>query len=284
MYARVAQLIKNRKEFDLSGQLEALQEIVMDETKAKAIVDAANSSMGMDINQIDLMNVEVFARRVVALVKYRERLTGYLRNRMDGVAPNLANLIGDQVGARLISRAGSLTNLAKLPSSSVQILGAEKSLFRALKTRGNTPKFGLLFNTTYIGRAGTRDKGRISRCLANKCSLASRLDCFADRPVDVFGKKLRQQMDDRLKFYETGEIPKKNIDVMREAMMESFSLIESEEKAASPEKKKKKDKKKKRKSLENGTEENGHAENHTEEMDAPRPKKKKKSKRSVENE
>ena len=77
---------------------------------------------------------------------------------------------------RLIAclRSGSLTNLAKCPASTVQILGAEKALFRALKTRGNTPKYGLIFHSSFIGRAGAKNKGRISRYLANKCSIASR--------------------------------------------------------------------------------------------------------------
>lgn|SRR3990167_2753675 len=98
---------------------------------------------------------------------------------METVAPNLSALIGDQVAARLISHAGSLTNLAKYPASTVQILGAEKALFRAIKSRGNTPKYGLIFHSTFIGRAGARDKGRISRFLANKCSLAARIDSFS---------------------------------------------------------------------------------------------------------
>lgn len=84
----------------------------------------------MDISPIDLMNIETFARRVVSLSDYRKQLTEYLHSKMVGVAPNLAQLLGDQVGARLISHAGSLTNLAKYPASTVQILGAEKALFR----------------------------------------------------------------------------------------------------------------------------------------------------------
>ena len=98
---------------------------------------------------------------------------------MNQVAPNLSALIGEQVGARLIAHAGSLTNLAKCPASTVQILGAEKALFRALKTRGKTPKYGLIFHSTFIGRASQKNKGRISRYLANKCSIAARLDSFS---------------------------------------------------------------------------------------------------------
>lgn len=84
----------------------------------------------MDISSIDLINIEMFACRVIDLFAYREKLSSYLGNKMSGVAPNLATLIGDQVGARLIAHAGSLTNLAKYPASTVQILGAEKALFR----------------------------------------------------------------------------------------------------------------------------------------------------------
>ena len=113
---------------------------------------------------------------------------------MGSVAPNLATLIGDTVGARLISHAGSLTNLAKYPASTVQILGAEKALFRALKTRGNTPKYGLIFHSSFIGRAGAKNKGRISRYLANKCSIASRIDCFSEAPTTIYGKKLKEQV------------------------------------------------------------------------------------------
>ena len=134
------------------------------------------------------------------------------------VAPNLGALIGDIVGARLISHAGSLTNLAKYPASTVQILGAEKALFRALKTKGNTPKYGLIFHSSFIGKAHARNKGRISRYLANKCSMACRIDNFAEEPTNAFGEKLREQVEERLRFYDTGETPKKNIDAMKEVI------------------------------------------------------------------
>ena len=97
-------------------------------------------------------------------------------------------------------------------------LGAEKALFRALKKKGNTPKYGLIFHSSFIGRAAAKNKGRISRFLANKCSIASRIDCFAEHATNIFGSKLKEQVEDRLKFFETGDIPKKNMDVMNEAL------------------------------------------------------------------
>ncbi|XP_045080047.1 nucleolar protein 56 [Coregonus clupeaformis] len=215
-YCKMAQLIGNRKELSE----ESLEEVVMDGAKAQAVLEASRSSMGMDISPIDLINIERFSNRVVSLAAYRLELQEYLRSKMSQVAPNLAALIGDVVGARLISHAGSLTNLAKYPASTVQILGAEKALFRALKTRGNTPKYGLIFHSTFIGRAAAKNKGRISRYLANKCTIASRIDAFSEVPTCVFGDKLRDQVEERLSFYETGEAPRKNLDVMKEAVIQ----------------------------------------------------------------
>ena len=96
---------------------------------------------------------------------------------------------------------------------------------RALKTRDNTPKYGLIFHSTFIGQAAAKNKGRISRYLANKCSIASRIDCFSEVPTSVFGEKLREQVEERLSFYETGEIPRKNLDVMKEAMVQAEEAV-----------------------------------------------------------
>jgi nucleolar protein 56 len=150
----------------------------------------------------------------------------------------------------LQSKAGSLTNLAKSPASTVQILGAEKALFRALKTKGNTPKYGLIYHSTFIGRADAKNKGRISRYLANKCAIATRIDSFADEPSSIYGQKLRDQVEERLKFYETGAAPRKNIDVMEEVArhLKAGKDAEDEEMEEAEKKKKKKDKKKRKSS------------------------------------
>merc|ERR1712173_381662 len=267
LYARVVKLIKNRKELT-QDMLEQLEAILMDSSRAQAVIDASKSSMGMDISPIDLLNIDTFASRVIGLTDYRKELSAYLQSKMGLVAPNLSTLIGDAVGARLISHAGSLTNLAKCPASTVQILGAEKALFRALKTKGNTPKYGLIFHSSFIGRAGAKNKGRISRYLANKCSIASRIDCFSEESTTVFGSKLKEQVEDRLKFYETGDLPRKNVEVMAEAV----------EEAAEDAKKKKKKEKKKRKA-EDADESVSEPAVSTEE---PPKKKKKKNKDNVE--
>jgi hypothetical protein len=277
MYAKVAFFLKSRKDFT-EDKLEGLEEIVMDAGKAKAIFDASKSSMGMDISPIDLINIESFATRVIGLIDYRAKLHSYLQSKMHQVAPNLQALIGDLVGARLIAHAGSLTNLAKYPASTVQILGAEKALFRALKTRGKTPKYGLIFHSSFIGRAGAKNKGRISRYLANKCSIASRIDCFSDTPTDLFGKKLHEQVEDRLKFYETGEAPMKNADAMQ-AVIDEFEEMQREERKSEKAEKKKK---KKQKQSEEGDEDKENLDESlkrkSEDIVEEKPKKKKKSK------
>jgi nucleolar protein 56 len=250
MYAKCVKITKNRKEMT-DELITELEETVMDSSKAQAIIDAAKSSMGMDISPIDLINIQMFAARVIDMFDYRKRLHEYLRSKIDQVAPNLSALIGDIVAARLISHAGSLTNLAKYPASTIQILGAEKALFRALKTKSNTPKYGLIFHSSFIGRAATANKGRISRYLANKCAIASRIDCFAEVPTNIFGDILKNQVEDRLKFYDSGSLPPKNADVMAGAVLKAE---EAKNEIIKKGKAKKDKKKKNKKAAENGVE------------------------------
>lgn len=225
-FARIATIIKNRSSLT-EDLIPSIEEVVEDEDIAQHIFSASRASMGTDISEIDLANIMLFAQRVISLSEYRRQLYEYLCSKMNTIAPNLTALIGEQVGARLISHAGSLTNLAKYPASTVQILGAEKALFRALKTKSNTPKYGLIFNSSFIGKAGSKNKGRISRYLANKCSIASRIDCFSEAGSSLFGERLKDQVEERLKFYETGAVPRKNVDVMTEAMKEFKELTQS---------------------------------------------------------
>lgn len=149
-----------------------------------AIKEAAEISMGTDITDQDVMNIQSLAEQVISMTEYRSQLYEYLRNRMNAIAPNLTILTGELVGARLIAHAGSLINLAKQPASTVQILGAEKALFRALKTKHDTPKYGLIYHASLIGQAAPKHKGKISRVLAAKASLAIRVDALTDDTAD----------------------------------------------------------------------------------------------------
>ncbi|KAL4942267.1 hypothetical protein BDV06DRAFT_222359 [Aspergillus oleicola] len=252
-YAQLTLFIKDKKTLTDESLHDIAALVEDDEGVAQSIIDAAKRSMGQDISESDMENVISFASRVVSLSKYRKSLHSYLVSKMNVVAPNLAALIGDIVGARLISHAGSLTNLSKYPASTVQILGAEKALFRALKTKGNTPKYGLLYHSSFIGRAGPKNKGRISRFLANKCSIASRIDNFSEEPTTKYGDALKKQVEERLEFYASGAPPTKNEVAMKNAMDAVLAGMDVDgddsdaEMKDVDEKKEKKDKKEKKK-------------------------------------
>merc|ERR1712060_833541 len=124
------------------------------------------------------------AGQVIAISQYRANLAEYLKNRMAAIAPNLTQLVGELVGAKLISHSGSLLNLAKQPASTIQVLGAEKALFRALKSN--------------------QMKGKISRTLANKCALCVRCDALQDDVDGTMGAKHKTYLEGRLKLLENG--------------------------------------------------------------------------------
>merc|ERR1712179_398894 len=140
----------------------------------------------------------------------RAKLYEYLKNRMEAIPPNLTLLVGELVGARLIAHAGNLVNLAKHPASTIQVLGAEKALFRALKTKKDTPKYGLIYHASLVGQSSAKNKGRMSRMLAAKAALALRYDAFgdADESTVELGINNRAKLERRLKVLETGKVEK----------------------------------------------------------------------------
>ena len=266
LYIRIVNLIEQRKKLiENKDELKPkLDEITLDPEISKQIIDSALISMGSDISQVDLLNIKYFSDRVDNLIKYREKLSNYLREKTQNLAPNTSALVGETVTARLISHSGSLSTLAKYPASTIQILGAEKALFRALKTRSATPKYGLLYHSSFIGKAKMKNKGKISRYLANKLAMCSRIDAFSKDVSNDYGNELRNQIDERLKYLDSGDKPRKNIDVMKKVEMQLMNKKrkkpdedekkdkkikdESSDDESSEEiKKKKKDKKKKKK-------------------------------------
>jgi nucleolar protein 58 len=185
-----------------------LSDILEDESTEAAVKEAAEISMGTEIAELDIINIQALAEQVLSMTEYRSQLYEYLKNRMNAIAPNLTILVGELVGARLISHAGSLMNLAKQPASTVQILGAEKALFRALKTKHDTPKYGLIYHASLIGQAAPKNKGKISRVLAAKASLAIRVDALSDDTKDqvdtTIGYEGRAKVEARLRQLEGG--------------------------------------------------------------------------------
>ena len=151
---------------------------VLTEDIEKEVKEAAEISMGTEINDVDEQYILALADQINELHDYRNSLNEYLENRMQAIAPNLTLMMGETVGARLIAHAGSLINLAKYPASTIQILGAEKALFKAIKTKHNTPKYGLIYSAKMVANAPAKLKGKISRTLAAKASLCIRFDAL----------------------------------------------------------------------------------------------------------
>ncbi|KAG0652673.1 Nucleolar 58 [Hyphodiscus hymeniophilus] len=173
-YARVILKVGMRSNTSNTDLSDILPEEI--ETAIKA---AAEVSMGTEITEEDLDNIQLLAEQVVGFTEYRQQLSSYLTTRMQAIAPNLTELVGDLVGARLIAHAGSLMSLAKSPASTIQILGAEKALFRALKTKHDTPKYGLIYHASLVGQATGKNKGKIARMLAAKAAIGLRVDALS---------------------------------------------------------------------------------------------------------
>jgi len=176
------------------------------EELAQQLKEAAQISMGTEVSDEDIDNIQQLCSQVVSIAEYREQLFEYLKNRMHAIAPNLTVLVGELVGARLIAHAGSLLNLAKHPASTVQILGAEKALFRALKTKRETPKYGLIYHASIVGQTPPKLKGKISRVIAAKAALATRYDALGEGEHDnAMGLEARAKVEARLKSLEQGQ-------------------------------------------------------------------------------
>jgi len=181
---------------------------ILPEELESTVKVAAEISMGTEIADIDIINIHSLCDQVIEMTTYRTQLADYLRNRMTAIAPNLTVLVGELVGARLISHAGSLMNLAKHPASTVQILGAEKALFRALKTKHDTPKYGLIYHASLIGQAPPKLKGKMARMVATKAALSIRVDALTDidgksGPVaPAIGLENRAKLESRLRALE----------------------------------------------------------------------------------
>jgi len=184
-----------------------LSAILTNEDMIEEIKEAAELSMGTEITKDDMENMKALCDQVIALSEYRVSLSEYLKNRMQAIAPNLTVLVGELVGARLIAHAGSLVNLAKHPASTIQILGAEKALFRAIRTKHDTPKYGLLYHASIVGQATPKTKGKISRSLAAKCALCIRMDALGDQEEATIGIQHKEALDKRVRFLENNLTP-----------------------------------------------------------------------------
>lgn len=192
-YSNIVFRFGDRNSIDKDG----LKELGFNEQKINRILDAAKKSIGADISEDDLSAMRTIANTILELYNIRRNLTNYLEGVMKEVAPNVTALVGPTLGARLLSLAGSLDELAKLPASTIQVLGAEKALFRALRSGGKPPKHGVIFQYPYIHTSPRWQRGKIARALAAKLAIAARVDAFSGRFIgDQLNEQLKKRIDE----------------------------------------------------------------------------------------
>ncbi|HDJ89339.1 MAG TPA: C/D box methylation guide ribonucleoprotein complex aNOP56 subunit, partial [Thermoprotei archaeon] len=192
-YVNIVKNIGLRKDMNK----EKLIEMGISEKKAEKICEKAKESMGTEFVQFDFQPILSLAENITKLYSLRKILEKYIDEAMKVVAPNLRGLVGPLLGARLIALAGGLNKLAMLPASTIQVLGAEKALFRALRTGGRPPKHGVIFQYPSIFRAPKWQRGKIARTLAAKIAIAARIDAFSgEYKVDEILEELNKRIEE----------------------------------------------------------------------------------------
>jgi len=181
---------------------DSLKKILPDlpEDRVKRIAEAAKKSIGAEMSEWDLDQLRRYADTFLKLDAYRESLATYIDEAMKEVAPNIRELVGPLLGARLIKLAGGLTRMAFLPASTIQVLGAEKALFRALRTGGKPPKHGVIFQYPEIFRAPRWQRGKIARALAAKLAIAAKADAFTG---NFIAPRLKEELMKRIQEIKT---------------------------------------------------------------------------------
>jgi nucleolar protein 56 len=190
-YARLVRDLGYRDNFSS----EAVEKEGLPKERATHVADVAEASMGADMAEQDLAKIQALSKNVLELYELRKDMESYVDKTMEKVAPNTRAVAGALLGARLIAIAGSLQNLAMKPASTIQVLGAEKALFRSLKTGARPPKHGLIFQHALLHDAKRWQRGKIARVIAGKLAIAARTDAFGGRYI---GEALKADIDKRL--------------------------------------------------------------------------------------
>ncbi|MCS7120205.1 MAG: C/D box methylation guide ribonucleoprotein complex aNOP56 subunit [Nitrososphaerota archaeon] len=190
-YLKIIQEIGKREGINI----ERLEKLGIQKRNAQEIVKASMESMGSDLLDADILQIRSLSGQILQLLDVRSNLEDYLERIMNEAAPNLSTLTGPTLGARLIALAGGLENLAKMPASTIQVLGAEKALFRALTSGTRPPKHGIIFQHNLIHGASRWLRGKIARTFAGKIAIAARTDAFGGNYI---GDKLKLELTERI--------------------------------------------------------------------------------------
>jgi len=202
-FPALSDIIEDHEQFASVIKVCGARKNITKENLSKALVPASLherilsslDTLGAIMSEDDMSIIRSLSITVLSLNEQRRDLEEYVSNVMNKIAPNITSLVGPLVGARLISLAGSLKDLARKPSSTLQILGAEKALFRSLKTGADPPKHGVIFQASEIHSAPYWQRGKIARALSGKLSLAARIDAYAETPTVT---NLKEQFEKRL--------------------------------------------------------------------------------------
>jgi len=172
---------------------EKLEALGLQRRDVAGILKEAEGSMGAPLQGSELAEAQRLAQQVLSLYEYRGKLTEYISSLTEEAAPNVSALAGSTLAAKLIEKAGGIKRLAMMPSSTLQILGAEKALFRAMKTKSKPPKHGLIFQHPYVNAAPRGLRGLRARHLAAKLSIAARADAFSG---NFIADQLKKELDE----------------------------------------------------------------------------------------
>ncbi|MEM3078211.1 MAG: hypothetical protein QXR38_01795 [Nitrososphaerales archaeon] len=164
--------------------------------KAESVSISAEESKGGDLREEDLRRILAIAEEVIKMDSLRDKLSGYVERNMRTIAPNTTSIVGATIGARLMAKAGGLEKLAMLPASTIQVLGAEKALFRALRTGTRPPKHGIIFQHPAVHSAPKWQRGKIARSLATKIAIAARIDAFRGSAEKEIEQKLQKRLEE----------------------------------------------------------------------------------------
>jgi nucleolar protein 56 len=198
LYSLLIKFIGNKKNLN-NKKLNELCALFLNKNIGIKIFQRSKSSIGFAIEKIDMIMIKNLCNCIIGLTEFKYLIYEYLKIKIRKLSPNLSFLIGETLAARLISKTGSLKNLSKYPSSTIQILGSEKALFRSLKKKTKTPKFGILFNSSFIRKIRIKYRAKMSRLLSNKCSIAARIDFFSSFKTNLYGKRFKKQIKEKVK-------------------------------------------------------------------------------------
>ena len=176
---------------------EKFSELVIKKSKKELLKELkVKDSMGADLEKVDVDSIILFAKQINNLYSFRAKQVGYLESKMKKLCPNLQAVAGTMLGAKLIHKTGSFKRLMFMSASTIQVLGAEKALFRHMITGAKPPRHGLIINHPLISGAKQSEHGKRARGLADKISIAVKIDYFKG---EFIGDKLRKELDEKFK-------------------------------------------------------------------------------------